>query len=533
MQKSQVTRSHEVKFLTFRRSVALTSWLGAAVRPKRVAQAAFLLALAFSAYFFFLSLNEPIIERHGFRQTQTALTAFYFIRGGFRLDYWTPVIGQNWSIPFEFPIYQGLVAAIVKLTGVPLEPAGRTVSWSFMLACCRPLYRIVRETGHSTTVGYLCLGLLLSAPVYAFWASTFMIETAALYFSLEFALRAVRIVSGHSRLRDYFIGGAFLTLALLQKLTTPFPIAVLFSALVAINFLRSRLRREKWLEVAMAAAMIIVPGAIGIAWIRYSDIIKSQNPIGSLLVSSSMTAWNFGTLEERLSEQLWLKVLLDRVFGVSVFGAVGLAIIIAGLVSADRERRRQIVIAAVAGLLPFLIFTNLQIVHDYYQMSATIFFLAAVGLSVGVVCENVLPKRPLLQAVAMISLLFANFASFETSYAGDRHLTITTSTNRTLMLSDFIKNHTREDDVVVWFGFDWSSEAAFYSQRKSLTAPAWGDFEMDAIANTAHYLDRQPAAIVLCPTPNRDRLLAAIRAKYGSASSRDIDSCKVFLLTSS
>ena len=67
--------------------------------------------------------NASILDRYEFRQVQTALSAFWVIQDGFRLDYLTPIFGPPWSIPMEFPIYQWSIAALVGLTQMPLEQA--------------------------------------------------------------------------------------------------------------------------------------------------------------------------------------------------------------------------------------------------------------------------------------------------------------------------------------------------------------------------------------------------------------------------
>jgi hypothetical protein len=88
-----------------------------------------------------VNISNPILEQHGFRQSQTALSAFYLIKNGFSLDYITPVIGEGWSIPFEFPIYQYLVALIYKGINIELTIIGRALSILFTLLCCIPVYK--------------------------------------------------------------------------------------------------------------------------------------------------------------------------------------------------------------------------------------------------------------------------------------------------------------------------------------------------------------------------------------------------------
>ncbi len=504
--------------------------IGGVLSQQTVALALLLGAAAFSLYYLVVAVDQPLLESFGFRKTQTALSAYYFVKNGVRIDYWTPVIGQGWSIPFEFPIYQAIVAFVVKLIGTPLAATGRVVSWLFMVACCWPLYMTLRQIRAKMATRYLCLALFVGAPEYVFWSSTFMIETAALFFTLFFIYYGARILMMEARAWDFALGCLFLTLAILQKSTTGLPIAILFSVLVAVIYLRPSTIRSNWQAFAAATVMVLIAVCIGSAWAFYADLVKIQNPIGTHLTASSLNKWNFGTFGQHISWKLWHDVLFDRVFGISAFGGIGLTILGVGLAIAPDGRQRKIILLALcAWILPFLIFTNLNIVHDYYQSSSTVFLLLAIGLAVAVIFEQLLATRQVLQNVAITWLVVANFVSFMTNDAPLRSAKITASNNLTLKISDFVRAHTTEDDTVVWYGFDWSSEAAFYSERKSLTVPPWDDFEEDTIANWNKYLDHEPKAFVVCGSKNKEKILAALRAKYQRFPEQEIDACHVFL----
>src|ERR1700712_2545485 len=71
--------------------------------------------------------NQSLRDGHEGRQEHTALTAFYFKKDGLRLAYETPLLGPPWSIPMEFPLYQGITATVSNFTGWPLEQTGRLV----------------------------------------------------------------------------------------------------------------------------------------------------------------------------------------------------------------------------------------------------------------------------------------------------------------------------------------------------------------------------------------------------------------------
>src|SRR4051812_18667811 len=91
------------------------------------------LALAVSLAVLLWGLSAPLADLHSFRQTQTAVSVYWMLHGGPWLDYWTPVLGAPWSAPFEFPLYQWIVAALVGATGLPIDSAGRLVSYGWLL----------------------------------------------------------------------------------------------------------------------------------------------------------------------------------------------------------------------------------------------------------------------------------------------------------------------------------------------------------------------------------------------------------------
>lgn len=86
------------------------------------------LSICFSLWAVSVGWYHSIFDFHGFRQAQTAISANSILYGGPILHYETPVLGPPWSIPFEFPLYQVLVALLAKLLSSPLDQTGRFVS---------------------------------------------------------------------------------------------------------------------------------------------------------------------------------------------------------------------------------------------------------------------------------------------------------------------------------------------------------------------------------------------------------------------
>ena len=191
-----------------------------------------LILFIFCSLFFFIFniffIEIPILEQHAFRQTQTALTAYYFIENGFSFDYDTPVIGYPWSIPLEFPIYQYIVAVVSSFFEISLTIAGRLISLIFSYLSVIPIYFSLKELNFSKSNIFYVLTLIYTAPLYIFWSGSFMIESTALFFSLCFIFCCLKISYKHNNVIYFMFGFIFLTLAFLQKITTIFPIYCIF-----------------------------------------------------------------------------------------------------------------------------------------------------------------------------------------------------------------------------------------------------------------------------------------------------------------
>jgi uncharacterized membrane protein (DUF373 family) len=105
-----------------------------------------LIVLAYMIWVFSIGFDFTLLDMHGFRQTQTAISV-WSMKSGSLLFYETPVLGAPFSIPFELPVYHWCVL-IINLTGVPLDQAGRLVSIAFFILIILGLYRLL--TGFKT-----------------------------------------------------------------------------------------------------------------------------------------------------------------------------------------------------------------------------------------------------------------------------------------------------------------------------------------------------------------------------------------------
>lgn len=414
-------------------------------------------------------ITQPITDWFGFRQTQTALSAFWIAKGGPWLAYETPVLGSPWSIPFEFPLYQLLVAGVTKV-GLPIEVAGRLVSFGFFLGCVpafRKIAQISRLPSHSSSIVSV---LFLTSPVYLFWSRTLMIESCALFFSVWGIYYILCLI--HQRcLVNLFLAAGFGSVAALVKVTT----FATFLAVGGLMFLPALATAVKQRDGRSAASLIgfgfvLAATVVAVAsyWISFTDALKSKNIIGALLTSDALRAWNWGTLQQRFGSGLWRDVILLRSIPETLGLAFPLTIPLLGLAVVSRRYGPAWIVLVVGYLAAFLLFTNLHTVHNYYQYSNAIFLVAAVGMSLAVLVKvwGVAAGAAFLGLVAVLQVGgyykdFYKVAHFDPSVDGR------------LIISEAIRNNVPEGEGVLLIGQSWDSTIPFYAERRSLSVPGF------------------------------------------------------------
>lgn len=457
--------------------------------------------LLYAAYIALRYASQVPLDAYSFRQSQTALTAYWLMRDGFSLAYETPVGGVPWSIPFEFPLYQYLAAVIAHISGFSLDAAGRLLSFAFLLLCLPPVKSITQRLKLPDSVFYIFAAMLLSSPVYVYWGRTFMIETAAVFFSVAALKYFVDILIDGFSYRAFWPYLVFAVLALLQKLTTGLPVLVILSFI----FLAIEVRKSGSLRAFVASRRLLagaayfgIPVVLGASWTFYTDHVKADNELGRRLISSELSRWNWGTMEQRLSAVLYKDVLWSRMFAENLAGILGMALLLLALFSRGQDRRKLLVVVSLAlGILPFFLFTNLHIVHTYYQSANLVFLIYAVAIALGGIVGPALGPKVLVPSLALI--LFSNYTTWAAGYLPQAKAVFTKENSRDFAVGEILKRELPPEKQFVAFGNDWSSTFAYVAQRKSFTVPGWFKSYGEAAAHPEKFVEKgQLGAVVSC-----------------------------------
>lgn len=477
-----------------------------------------LLIFIVSLYLQSINISENLLDLHSFRQTQTAISTYWFSQEGLSIKYLTPLFGYPWTIPFEFPTYQIFVYMISELLNINnLDLAGRLTSLLFYYLSFIPLYLILKSIKLSNRTIYIFYIITLSSPIFIFWSRTFMIESCALFFSLIFILMVILYEKNQSNklLLGIFI---FATISALTKITT-FLIALIF---LFLYFLLLKNIKELFTKKFILISIIVLASiSLGIFWTKYTDSIKGINILASEIRSTNLNTWNFGTIEQRLNIMNY-KQILHHILNNSI-----LSILIPFLLF-FKENRKLILISIITYIMSFMILFNLYFVHNYYWYANSIFLIIAISIGLSNLFKYL--NNTILIHIIMLVCISINFISYFSYYYKIQNYNH--SKDKIILISDFIKENTNKNDLIFIDGLDWNSSLSYYAQRKSIMLPNW---EKDSITHnkfnkliTESLNSNNLTSIILCNNKRKNKEVLNF-FKFNTYEKKSINTCLVFI----
>jgi hypothetical protein len=433
-------------------------------RPS-VAWALFLAVVAGVIWFHLPSMNQPLLELHSFRQTQTAWTALIFHQQGIDLFHpKVPVFGPPWEVPFEFPLFQAL-AALVMNAGVAPDLAMRTTGLATFLLTTLILWRLVaRIAGEAAAL--IAVMALATCALGLLWSRTSMIEYLVVAASLALLYGALR---WHES-RHWAWWGLALGAGVVAMLVKPTTAVMYLPAVLALGWTgwragSARPLGKPLLYVAALLALIAIPLVFGAMWTIYADRIKAASPFTADQTSAALTSWNFGTIAQRLDPGIW-KLIFDRMEELVLGGATLIWIPLGFLASLWLKQRVFTVAWLAGGFIGPLVFFNLYWIHDYYLIALSPMAAAAVGISLVWTARRwkwILP--PLLGAVLVVAWVsttqrLEHYWGIQTwdTHGGELHLET----------AEYIDERTGPNDLIVMTGRGWNPATFYYAQRWGL-----------------------------------------------------------------
>ena len=429
--------------------------------------------------------DKPLLDLHSFRQTQTAISAYYMVGNpSVFLDYITPVLGKPWRIPMEVPFYQWIVARWHEWAGMGLDQSGKFISIIFLFACLWPVWKLLEELSIPPALRWLTAAVFLSVPLHLYWGRAFLIETMGLFLSLSMA---ACIFAGYQKKnwRWLLVGLAFGVLAALCKITT-WALACGVTGLLVL-FSNGIPKRKDFLWVAAAGFAAVLPIIPGKLWLGYGDSVKSQNPFAckALISTSAKQAdWNFGTWEQKTNPDVWIHIcrhITDQLFvSVPILGHWILPLIlVAGAVASPR--RIPLILIFLAGFAAGpLIFTNLYFEHNYYWVANGVWLLLALGVALACIAECDPKSRwPAPVTVSLGALVcIAGFTAWHQIFFPIIQKLPTRETFAEAWAKPIQKIVPASRTMLI-LSQNWNPNAHYFAQRKGVSFPTGDNFAFD------------------------------------------------------
>lgn len=412
------------------------------------------------------ALGQPLLEKHAFRQTQTAYQALVFDEQGIDLLHpKLPVLGAPFEVPFEFPLFQALAVVPMKLGAGP-DLALRLTGLACFLLTALLLYGLVRRLA-GRPAAFAALLAFVASPFDLVWSRTSMIEYLATVGAVGYAWAGIAWRDTRRPELGALALGAGLV-AMLVKITTG-----LFWILPLLGYRTAREGRglHSWARERLRPgilALVGLPLLAALAWTRHADSIKESSPTTAFLTSRALRTFDFGTLDQRLDLGTWL--VIGKRAELYLAGVAWVLLPVA-LVATARSRQRLFWIGVVvAAGLPPLVFTNLYWLHDYYLAAVTPAVAAVLGLGAGWLWE----RRPqgygtaaaALGGALLVAVSLATTRGYWTPIYRDVE-----DPESVLPLAREIDAATRADDLVAVAGKGWSPAVLYYARRRGQMLP--------------------------------------------------------------
>jgi hypothetical protein len=505
---------------------------------RRTVVALCLFAAIFSICAMFIGFHSGIFD---FRESQTALDIESIARGDGFLNYQTPVLGPPWTIPFEFPLYQGLVAGSMHLFGTRLEETGRAVSIFFFYLCFFPLSSILRLLRFKAIQIIPTLAILSVSPLYILYSRGVWIESTVLFLSLMYVEQMLRLTNGELPWQYRHIAGAtvFGVLAGLVKVTTYAPYWLLGVGLVAWQLWKQTKSGKIRISQTASAALLcgLLPVVMTEIWTKYADNLKTHSPLSIAFTSKALTQWTFGTLAQRLQPR-WYHLLESRVhiqIGYTAATVLIVGVFIGLMVSAEPAARlvRYLSIAAVCAALyaaAVLLFFNLHAAHEYYSCANAVCLIAGIGVLLAAMLD--LPGRKAWIGAALLAIqLGASIGC----YVRDVYREQLRGNPGQPELAAIVDRTTSPQSVILITGMDWSPTLVYQAGRRAIMDKGFGlpgHFEdLGAISKVIELQGPGTiAAVVACNKgKNADRLPALLQmVEMTNPAVMQSDDCDVY-----
>jgi hypothetical protein len=404
------------------------------------------------------TLSQPLVERHDFRQTQTAFTTLTMANGdGGLFSSKLPLFGSPWELPLEFPLFQFIASLNHRLFNLEIDFANRFTSLIFFCLCLFPLQTIASR--YMTRLGSLltCLSFAFS-PLAIQWSRASLIEYCVVFFGLLFVSHFLQFWDKPSW-KLAIVATVTGSITGLIKVTTLLPMVVFVVAVLISRrdvleiFSKNRVRNFG------AAGIMLVSFLTTQTWVKFSDGIRASNPATLWLTQSRLNEWNFGTIEQRQSLANW-KILFERIDNLIFLPSTIIFFVLIG--SVFSRSRRVVMASSLSVITTISIFFNLYVVHDYYLIAVSCMIALVVGSTIDASWSMVKNVKLKTTGWILIPVLMVSY-----SIISGKSYWITAYNDYPRIDSELaLLSNSEQQAFVSWDG--WNPLILYYANRKGM-----------------------------------------------------------------
>lgn len=382
-------------------------------------------------------MGETIDTPHAWRQydTKQYIDAYYHENVSF-LEPAVCWMGGHKTLALEFPLPEFLAAQLYKIFGPQLW-VSRTFFLLFFLISVVFLYKSLKLVFSDIIpeISVLIYGLM---PLSLYFSRAIHIDFfvfAFVFAMLYYSMLAIR----NEKFWQLFIALICATIAFLVKA----PYVFYFS----LPILMFAIHEGKFNWFIKRSILFAVPVLLLWKWTSYTKALNLEVPDWSFVPNfnnfTEMWYWYFGTWDQRTNLTNW-STIGGRILW-EVLGYTGSILMVIGLVFTPKNRQFYWTLTLFFGTAIYgLIFFNLNLIHNYYQLPFTVCcaLIMALGIQwiVNYISKNS-KTRMIIIVVILGSVAFEGIQYAESNYynrnEGMEHI------------AEQIRIHTKQEDLII------------------------------------------------------------------------------------
>ncbi len=345
----------------------------------------------------FFHLSNAVEEPMAWRQFDTEFFAYDFYLNGINLlkpsVCW---LGAYKTLILEFPVVSAFIAVFYFIFGQELMFA-RIACLILYLGSVFYLYKSVELLYYKRLARYVTL-IYLMTPFSLYYSRAVHIDFGEMFFALSMLYYFLKGYQDE-KYKYIIIGSAFGVLAFLVK--APY---VFYLVIPILYFI---IKEKKISFFLKTLPITILPLVTFLIWESYVSKINSNAPdwffIPGYFKFTNMSSWYFGSMEQRLVFENW-KIIFHRI-AESGISYIGVPLFFLGLVVKPEKGDNNFFYFYLAGLLVYLlIFFNLNLIHDYYQIPFVVITSFFLGLSIDFIYRK-FKKKSETKAIYLTALI--------------------------------------------------------------------------------------------------------------------------------